>query len=449
MKNKFRGIGKVFNFTLLQSVKEKSFKVTLLVVGLVVFTIALGINILMAQSASPSPVEKVYLHNDGSGLTLGDSDKTIFDDLRVTFNERFKDVKFVLLEEMDKKETVKKAEDDEEQSIVASFGKTETGFTVTVYVPGNKDVSESDGTEIGEVIADCFDTVKYSNMNLTMEQTMALMVPSTIKLSVEGEQEDTDMVVTLLQMFAPAIFGFVLYFMLIFYGQAIAKNVLAEKESKLMEYLLTGCKPYALIGGKIMAITISGLTQFIVWISCGVLGYVVGDKVAGEMYPGYKNPLFEIIDALKKMGLEDAFSARAIVFSIISLCIGFLFYCVIAGFFGSFLRKTEDVASVMSVYTMLVVAGFMVSYMGTLLEKKAIISVGRYVPICSPFMLPADILVGNMKLWESLLSLGILVLSTIIMIIATGKVYEMGVLYKGANPIAKKFKKLLRIKEEV
>ena len=126
-----------------------------------------------------------------------------------------------------------------------------------------------------------------------------------------------------------------------------------------------------------------------------------------------------------------------------------MFYCVIAGFFGSFLRKTEDVASVMSVYTILVVAGFMVSYMGTLLEKKAIISVGRYVPICSPFMLPADILVGNMKLWESLLSLGILVLSTIIMIVATGKVYEMGVLYKGANPIAKKFKKLLRIKEEV
>lgn len=451
MKNKFRGIYKVFRFTLAQSVKEKSFKITIVLIGLAVFGITFLLNIIMADDASPSPVEKVYVHNDESGLNFeveetlenGEIKKTvIFDEMRGVFDEKYKNVEFVILENnTDKKAAVQMAMDDDTPSIVASIGKSEDGFAITVYVPDGKDISTSEGTEIGDLIADNFNTIKYANMNLTIDQTIALMVPSTVKLSVEGETEDTDFAVTVMQMFAPAIFGFVLYFMLLFYGQAIAKNVLAEKESKLMEFLLTGCKPYALIGGKILAITLSGLMQFIVWISLGVTGYVVGDKVARINYPDYENPLFEIIDALNKMGLKDAFSVKAIILSILSLCIGFLFYCVVAGFFGSFLKKTEDVSSVMSLYTMLVVVGFTVSYMGNLLEKKAIISIGRYVPVCSPFMLPADILVGNTKIYESFISLAILLLSTVIMIVATGKVYEMGVLYKGSNPLLRKFKK--------
>ena len=450
MKNKFRGFGKVFRFTLAQNVKEKSFKTTIVLIGVVVFAITLIINIVMAENSAKTPVEKVYVHNDGSGLVLSnEAGGSLFDDMKGVFGERFADVEFVLLEDgVEKEVAFDKASDDEAQSIVASISKNEEGFVLNVYVPGNKDISESDGTEIGDLIADNFSTIKYSNMNLTIDQTVALMVPSTVKLSVDGEQEDTDMVVKLVQMFAPAIFGFVLYFMLIFYGQAIAKNVLAEKESKLMEFLLTACKPYALIGGKIIAITLSGLIQFMVWVTCGVAGYFVGDKVARSMYPGYKNPIFEIMDLLKKMGLDDAFSVEAIILSLVALCLGFLFYCVLAGLFGSFLRKTEDIASVMSVYTMLIVAGFMVSYMGTLLEKKAIISVGRYIPICSPFMLPADILVGNMKIYESLISLGILLVSTILVILATGRVYEMGVLYKGTSPVMKKVKKILRMSEE-
>ena len=63
-------------------------------------------------------------------------------------------------------------------------------------------------------------------------------------------------------------------------------------------------------------------------------------------------------------------------------------------------------------------------------------------------MLPADILVGNMKMYESLISLGILLVSTVIVIVATGRVYEMGVLYKGTSPVMKKFKKLFRMSEE-
>ncbi len=442
MKNKFHGIGKVFNFTLAQSFKGKSFKATLIIIALAVFAATFGLNILLADVSAPSPIEKVYVYDNNSGLEV----INIFEGMKAGFDERFADVEFVTIEEdISLEDAINKAKDDSNESVVAAVGKGKEGFEIVVYVTDNKEISESEAAEIGELISDSFQSIKYANMDLTQEQIMALMVPSEIKLSVEGEKDDTNFAVTFLQLMAPAIFGFALYFMLIFYGQAIAKNVLSEKESKLMEFLLTGCKPYALIGGKVLAITASGLIQFTVWIVAGVAGYIIGDKVAVSMYPDYSNPVYEMFDGLKEMGLEDALSVKSIIFAVIALCVGFLFYCVLAGFFGSFLRKAEDLGSVMGIYTMLIVVGFMVSYMGTLLEKKEVIAVGRYVPICSPFMLPADILVGNMSTVESLISFGILILSTIIVIIATGKVYEMTVLYKGTNMFGKIFKKGKRV----
>ena len=53
--------------------------------GAVVFGITLILNLVMADNASPSPVEKVYIHNDDSGLNFeveetlenGESKKTV------------------------------------------------------------------------------------------------------------------------------------------------------------------------------------------------------------------------------------------------------------------------------------------------------------------------------------------------------------------------------------
>ena len=52
------------------------------------------------------------------------------------------------------------------------------------------------------------------------------------------------------------------------------------------------------------------------------------------------------------------------------------------------------------------------------------IHVVRYCPLTSPFILPADILLGSMTLIESVIALASLIAGFFILVIITGKIYK-------------------------
>lgn len=430
MNRAFKGTGRVFRFTFVQNFKGKTFKIVFIVVAVLLFAMAFAVNLLIGHGMKPNPIEKLYIYNETSLENMQ------YDLIKEVGGEDYKELEIIeIKKDVKLEDAMKTVQEDEDICTLAvlSEDKENGEYKILMYVNEEGEASESDAEDIAELIQTAFTSFKYMNMEADEQQLMALMIPVNVRHTQDGEnpEEETNTGVQILKMVMPAVFGFVLYFMLLFYGQGIAKNVLSEKSSKIMELMLTGVTPIALISGKVLALTLSAIMQFMVWVGCGVGGYVAGDIVAGNIYEGYENPLYEVIKALKEMGAMEAFSAKSIVLAVLTLCIGFLFYCVLAGLFGSLLSKPEELASVMGVYNIAVVAGFMVSYMGSLLEKKALLRIGRYVPFCSPFMLPADIMVGNMKMIEVLISTAILIVSTIIVIIATGKVYEMTVLYKG------------------
>ena len=56
--------------------------------------------------------------------------------------------------------------------------------------------------------------------------------------------------------------------------------------------------------------------------------------------------------------------------------------------------------------------------------KDKLLTVVRIVPLTSPFIMPADILIGNMTIIEALSSILVLVVSSLGLIIVTGKIYK-------------------------
>ena len=124
-------------------------------------------------------------------------------------------------------------------------------------------------------------------------------------------------------MVAPMFFGLLLLLMLILYGETISKSVSTEKTSRLVETLLTSVHPYAMITGKVLAITTMALLQFVSWILSGVTGLFVGNVIAQAVYPNYQNP-FVIIDMLKDNLEKWHFPYRHYIIHYL-LYVGFLF----------------------------------------------------------------------------------------------------------------------------
>ena len=54
---------------------------------------------------------------------------------------------------------------------------------------------------------------------------------------------------------------FVMYMVILMYGNSIAQNVVMEKESKLMDTMLVSVKPQALVFGKMLGILAAGFLQ--------------------------------------------------------------------------------------------------------------------------------------------------------------------------------------------
>ena len=201
-----------------------------------------------------------------------------------------------------------------------------------------------------------------------------------------------------------------------------------------MEMVLTMTRPYGLIFGKILAMTSVAIMQTVLWIGGFVVGFLLGDVVAGQViYPEYNNVVLEVFEQLRNQDGSSAFTIGAFLVAFITICIAFLFYCVLAGMLASFADKPETLSQMMGYYTIFVVIGFMGAYLVPIQEKEWLSTLMRIIPVTSAYMLPGDIVVGNITVLESILYLAILLVCTVALVIVTGKIYKDQLFYRGTG----------------
>ena len=242
--------------------------------------------------------------------------------------------------------------------------------------------------------------------------------------SVDVNEKEESFGVIIAKIFVPMIFVLLIYFMVLMYGQSISKALIIEKNSKLMEMLLTSIKPHAIVLGKILAMYLNAIMQMGIWIISAVAGFIVGDRVAKNMFNSYDNSIIKVINLIRADS-SSAFSVSAIIIGIAAMFIGFLLYCVFAALVASNITKAEELANGMSVFQMVTIAGFLGAYMLPLLQADSpIVDILRYVPVTSPFMITSDVIIGNIGIIGAIVSVLIMIATTVVMIIMTGKNYK-------------------------
>ena len=140
---------------------------------------------------------------------------------------------------------------------------------------------------------------------------------------------------------------------------------------------------------------------------------------------------------IQERGGLSALSVGGVIFSIITLCLGFFMYSVIAGLFNSFAGKPEDLSNTMGIFITISLVSWLfacgVPIYAALRGASAAVLI-YYIPFTAAFCLPAGILVGNVTVWGALLSTVLMVAATLLFIYLTGKVYRDRVFYRGASP---------------
>ncbi len=68
---------------------------------------------------------------------------------------------------------------------------------------------------------------------------------------------------------------YVTFMFIIIYGVRVMRSVLEEKNNRVVEIIISSVKPFELMMGKILGVTLVALTQFLIWITMSVIGALV------------------------------------------------------------------------------------------------------------------------------------------------------------------------------
>lgn len=428
----FRGWKTVFSFNYKQNSSSKSYVAVTMIGAVVIMVAVILLSVLAAKPEEETgelgetiSISKAYV------LDLVGVGELKFEEWLPQLDEDYYfGLELITVKDITKEELQTMAAIEDEFTIGVVIEQEGVNISVCSIIPSTfEDILLMEGQEVAELVASCVEQARIQGSGFSEFQIQQIQKQTVIAIADVGEEQDV--MVYLVKYIAPAIFGFVLYFLLLLYGQSINQGVSVEKTSKLVETLLTSIHPYALLTGKVFAIVATAMQQFFLWVISLIVGIIVGNRIAFFIYPETAQSLDFIITFLRENIGQSALSPVAVVLALITFCCGFLFYCVLAGMAGSMVSRPEEAANTQSIFTLPIVFSWLICYFATLMEKEGILRIARNIPFTIPFCVPIDLLTGAIGIVQGLISTIILLVFSILVIMVSGRIYKGIVLYTG------------------
>jgi ABC-2 type transport system permease protein len=201
-----------------------------------------------------------------------------------------------------------------------------------------------------------------------------------------------------------------LYLAILIYGQWILSAVTEEKSNRVVEVLLSTVKPWQLLAGKIAGVGLLGLAQF--------AGTIVIAFLTLRITGAYDIPPVDM---------------TLVAHLVLWFVLGFLLYAVMFGAAGSLVSRMEDAQNVAFPMSLIAVAGFLVA-ITTLSDPDGIgATIGTFVPLTAPFVVPVRVALGAIPAWQYLAALIITIGTIIGFVFVAGRIYAGGLLRYGGR----------------
>ena len=307
-------------------------------------------------------------------------------------------------------------EDEESLRSAVEAEEIEAGFVLNgpsdaVYVVNNLTMSENLSQTFSSALAQYQKQTYLKDHGLSPEE-IAQADSFSVNLEQEVLGKDGSR-----NYWYTYVLVFVIYMLILFYGQMIAVSITTEKSNRAIEILVTSVNPNSLIFGKVLAGAIAGVLQMVVIIGAGFGAY----RACREAWGGMLDFLFQI---------PGNVMASFVVFGLLS----YLLYAFIFGMLGAMVSKTEDISKSATPVTLIYVASFLIAMVGLTDSDSLLMKVASFVPFTSGNAMFIRVSMGSVALWEVGLSVLLLVIGCVAAGILAAKIFRFGTLHYG-NPI--------------
>lgn len=219
---------------------------------------------------------------------------------------------------------------------------------------------------------------------------------------------DPDATAGFIAYFVAIGFGLVFLLAAQTFGATIAQSVVEEKQTRVVELLLSTMRTRALLAGKVIGNTVLAMGQILILAAIAVVGLTVTDQTTILAGLGAPIAWFAVFFLLGFVLLASLFAAAAAMVS-----------------------RQEDIGSTTTPLMLLVLAPyFLVIFFN---DNPVVLGIMSYVPFSAPVAMPVRLFLGDAQWWEPVLSLGILAATCVAAILVGAKIYENSILRMGAR----------------
>jgi len=395
-----RGFFTVFKFELLGMLKGKTFKVSTIIICLMLI-VGLSIPTIMDvfSNEEKTNTEEGTMQQSYGYINRSNAVPNI-EDLKASFP-------LGQLMEFESEEKLK-------ESILSK--KIEAGFIIESpteykYIVENNEMMDSKVAFFQEALAKAYRIYELKKMGISYSDVEYIIHPNIKQdIIILGKNSAGNYIYTYILIF-------IIYFVIVVYGQMIATSVASEKSNRAMELLITSTDSSNLIFGKVLGTALAGAIQVGIILLVAMTSYRLNADSWGNKLDFIFNIPLNVI----------------LIFSVFGI-LGYIFYAFIFGALGALVSRTEDVSSSSTPITIIFVAVFLMSFYSMYNTEGLLLKVLSFVPFSSFMAMFVRVSMGTVYIFEVLVSLMILVLSTILVGIFASKIYRMGTLMYG-NPV--------------
>lgn len=201
-------------------------------------------------------------------------------------------------------------------------------------------------------------------------------------------------------------FGIVFFMAASLFGATIAQSVVEEKQTRVVEILLAAVPARAILAGKVIGNSVIALGQVVLLAGTALLGMQINQ------------------DTLPLDGL-----GMPIIWFVLLFAVGFVMLAALYAAAASLVSRSEDIGSATSPVMMLVMLPYFAVIMFN--SNPTALQIMSYIPFSAPVAVPLRVYLNEGAWWEHVLSLGILLATTAVVLWLAARIYERSVLRTG------------------
>ncbi len=236
---------------------------------------------------------------------------------------------------------------------------------------------------------------------------------ATYPVNEKGEEGKEDSGAGFVMVF---IIAFLIYMTVLLYGQVVLGAIVEEKETRIAEILFSSVRPFYLMLGKLIGVSLMALTQLGIWVAAfgAVAAYILPAVAARGKEVTLPNlpPLF-------------------FVYFFLFFGLGYFIYATIYVLVGSMVTTTQEGGQMAMPVIFLLMAGLYLAFPVIRAPNSSFAFWVSMVPFFSPITMMVRIVSQTPPFWQIALSFIIGCATVVLLLWLASRIYRVGMLMYG------------------